>query len=171
MLFEASETVRVPNHIYEKMENEVAMTKLSKRKAWKSYSKSATGQKINIYYTKDPIILDSDSRVTTHFYQTAFKHTALSQSVAKSGYSIERNFKVGGIGVVPVISLDQSLLLNAINEQKEEEEREQILNSGVDNDLDMNINLLIQGAENATGNHHRNHNISIPTKAGEPCRS
>ena len=41
----------------------------------------------------------------------------------------------------------------------------------LENDIDLTNNMYMLWAQNATGNHNRNHSISIPTKAGEPCRA
>ena len=154
-------TATVPNVEYNAMIEEIAKIKLSKRKAWKSWSKDANGQKTNIYYTAEPLFIHGT--VKTHLYKKAFYTSNLTKQFGVP----QTVFKIKEIDVVPVISLDMELILNEMADTN-------IAIDGhgeADSDVAMIDGMCELWAQNATGNHHRNHNISIPTKAGEPCRA
>ena len=91
-------TATVPNVEYNAMIEEIAQIKLSKRKAWKSWSKDASGQKTNIYYTSEPLIIRGI--VKTHLYKKAF------YTYNKQFDLLQNIFKIKDIDVVPVIALE-----------------------------------------------------------------
>ena len=159
-------TIAVPTTEYNEMIESVSKIKLSKRKAWKSWSKEASGQKTNIYYTSEPLFIHDTAK--THLYKKAvYTHniTKFYNLTKQSGLS-QAVFKIKDIDVVPVISLDMELFLNEMADTN-------IAIDGhgeADNDVAMIGGMYELWAQNATGNHNRNHNISIPTKPGEPCR-
>ena len=152
----------VPNVEYDDMMKEVSSIKLSKRKAWKSWSKHASGQKTNIYYSSEPLVLCD---VKTHLY----KKTCTTQHKTKEQLSMAafsaKVYKIKDVEVLPVISLDQELFLkNKIVKGTF------ISTADVDNDVDMIDNMYQNWADNATGNHYRNHSIGVRTEPGQPIR-
>ena len=149
-------TNTVPTVEYENMLTEISKIKLSKRKSWKSWSKNATGQKTNIYYTPEPLILNG--AVKTYFYdKTSNTH------LRKRTDWEQASFKIGDIDVTPVISLEQDSILKSVVD-------EDISAQEADNDDDMIDKLYELWAENATGNHYRNHPIGVRTAPGQPVR-
>ena len=153
----------MPNVEYDDMMKEVSSIKLSKRKAWKSWSKHVSGQKINIYYTSEPLVLHRG--VQTHLYQKA----CYTQDMTKEQLSLPsfsaKVYKIKDVEVVPVISLDQELFLS-----DRVVKSNFIPSDDADNDVDM-IDIMYQNwAENATGNHYRNHSIGVRTEPGQPIR-
>ncbi len=152
-------TIAVPTKDYNEMIESVSKIKLSKRKAWKSCAIETTGQKTNVYYSSEPLVVRPE--VKTHFYKFA------SQTINWANKINRTVFKIKDVEVFPIISLDMERFL------KETADMHIVIDGHdeTDNDVDMINNMLELCAQNATGNHHRNHNISIPTKAGEPCRA
>ena len=153
----------VPTKEYEDMMKELSTIKVSKRKGWKSWSKHASGQKVNIYYSSEPLIIQGNSgaKIDTHLYQKA---SSTCYFTGKQDNAVEtKGFKVGDINVIPVISLDQDMFIKKFADE--------YTSTGIaDNDLDMINQMYQHWADNATGNHHRNHSVKIKTRPGEPCR-
>ena len=150
----------MPTKDYNEMIESVSKIKLSKRKAWKSCAIETTGQKTNVYYSSEPLVVHSE--VKTHFYKFA------SQTINRATKINRTVLKIKDVEVFPIISLDMELYL------KEAYADMYIVIDGhndADNDVAMADNIRGLCAQNATGNHNRNHSISIPTKAGEPCRT
>lgn len=141
----------VPNFEYNAMLGDVAKTKPQKRGKWKGSTTLGTGQKVNIYYSPEPLLVQ---HIKTHLYIKA----SLQSKHNGCPFCIEQH--------TPVISLDQECELSrSIYLQRS------TATVDIRDDVDMLVECAMKQAETYTGNHYRNHAVKVPTAIGEPVRA
>ena len=129
--------------------------KPSKRDKFKTHTKDGRGCRRTIYYSVEPIAVGS---ATTHFYEKADAKQAGARHIPQGTRIAVISQSMHLLGLAPpgnfTVRYDADAVRFADSDPAE----------------DLPQHVLERQNANYTGQHHRNHHVRIPTRAGEPVR-
>ena len=128
--------------------------KPSKRDKFKTHTKDGRGCRRTIHYSADPIAVGT---ATTNFYQKADLKQAAARHIPQGTR-------------IPVISQSVNLGLAPSGDFMVRYDADALRFADADPAEDLPEHVLERQNANYTGQHHRNHHVRIPTRAGEPVR-
>ena len=132
----------------------VNAVKPSKRDKFKTYTKDGRGCRRTIHYSVEPIAVGS---ATTHFYQKAGAMQAAARHIPQGTR-------------ISVISQSMHLGLAPSGDFTVRYDADALRFADADPAEDLPEHVLERQNANYTGQHHRNHHVRVPTRAGEPVR-